>query len=289
MPRTKRLPGALRGHGTALAIAGAAAAAVASVAGTASAADIQTPTTHTADIQTTAAHSANLAASSGTATLAGPSAGVTLTNTTPAHLAPASTAKLPAAPHAIPARRPVQVAVTPSHPAAAHPAVSPAPAAAAHHVLKRDVPAKPWELYDSTTPSQIPAHHEVATYADGAFAASPHEVSGGGHVVWIDTNGSDPRASALDVEPGDATPQAAASWARAKLSADPNSPAIIYTMRSEWPATQAAVSSLPAHMRSEIRWWIADPTGVAHMVPGANATQWYWGSRYDISTVDPGF
>ena len=287
MPRTMRLPGALRGHGTALAIAGAAAAAVASVAGTASAADTQTPATHTADIQTTAAHSANLAAGSGAATLAGPSAGVTLTNTTPAHLAPVSTPTLPAAPHAIPARRPVQVAVTSNHPAAAHPAA--AHPAAAHQVLRRDVPAKPWELYDSTTPSQIPAGHEVATYADGAFAVPPHEVSGGGHVVWIDTNGSDPRASALDVEPGDATPQIAASWARAKLSADPNSPAIIYTMRSEWPATQAAVSSLPAHMRSEIRWWIADPTGVPHMVPGANATQWYWGSRYDISTVDPGF
>ena len=282
MPRTMRLPGALRRRGTALAIAGAAAAAVASIAGTASAADSPAPATDTADIQATAAHTANLAAGSGTATLAGPSASVTLTNTTPAHLAPASTATLPAAPHAIPARRPVQVAVTPSHPAAAHPA-------AAHQVLKRDVPAKPWELYDSTTPSQIPAGHEVATYADGAFAVAPHEVSGGGHVVWIDTNGSDPRASALDVEPGDATPQVAASWARAKLSADPNSPAIIYTMRSEWPATQAAVSSLPAHMRSEIRWWIADPTGVPHMVPGANATQWYWGSRYDISTVDPGF
>ncbi len=282
MPRTTRLPGALRGRGTALALAGAAAAAVATIAGTASAADIPTTATHTADIQTTAAHTANLAAGSGTATLAGPSAGVTLTNTTPAHLEPASTATLPTAPHAIPARRPVQVAVTPSHAAAAHPA-------AAHQVLRRDVPAKPWELYDSTTPSQIPTGHEVATYADGAFAVAPHDVSGGGHVVWIDTNGSDPRASALDVEPGDATPQVAASWARAKLSADPNSPAIIYTMRSEWPATQAAVSSLPAHMRSEIRWWIADPTGVPHMVPGANATQWYWGSRYDISTVEPGF
>ena len=47
MPRTKRIPGALRGHGTALALAGAAAAAVASVAGTASAATVS-PATHAA-------------------------------------------------------------------------------------------------------------------------------------------------------------------------------------------------------------------------------------------------
>jgi hypothetical protein len=24
-------------------------------------------------------------------------------------------------------------------------------------------------------------------------------------------------------------------------------------------------------------------------VPGASATQWYWGSSYDISTAQPGF
>jgi hypothetical protein len=28
---------------------------------------------------------------------------------------------------------------------------------------------------------------------------------------------------------------------------------------------------------------------VAHIVPGASATQWYWGTNYDISSVTPGF
>ena len=60
-------------------------------------------------------------------------------------------------------------------------------------------------------------------------------------------------------------------------------------MRSEWPALQAAVNTLPHHMRTHIRWWIADPTGYNHIVPGASATQWYWGTGYDITTANPGF
>ena len=42
-------------------------------------------------------------------------------------------------------------------------------------------------------------------------------------------------------------------------------------------------------MQSHVRWWIADPTGVDHIVPGASATQWYWGHNYDITTAKPGF
>jgi hypothetical protein len=40
-------------------------------------------------------------------------------------------------------------------------------------------------------------------------------------------------------------------------------------------------------MRSRIRWWVADPTGVPHIVPGSSATQWYWGSSYDESMAAP--
>ncbi len=60
-------------------------------------------------------------------------------------------------------------------------------------------------------------------------------------------------------------------------------------MRSEWPAVQAAVATLPHHMQTRIRWWIADPTGTPHIVPGAQATQWYWGTHYDITTATPAF
>jgi hypothetical protein len=52
---------------------------------------------------------------------------------------------------------------------------------------------------------------------------------------------------------------------------------------------KSAVAALPASMQSHVRWWIADPTGVPHVVPGSSATQWYWGSNYDITTATPSF
>ncbi|HTZ92173.1 MAG TPA: hypothetical protein VMB74_07255 [Streptosporangiaceae bacterium] len=153
---------------------------------------------------------------------------------------------------------------------------------------QQSAPQRPYEFYDSVTPSAIPPGKIVATYASGPFAVSQAQVAGRPQVLWIDTNGSDPKADVLDVEPGDATPSMAASWAYAKLHAEPNSLACIYTMLSEWPATQAAIATLPASMQSHIRWWIADPNGIPHIVPGANATQWYWGSSYDISSANSG-
>jgi hypothetical protein len=149
-------------------------------------------------------------------------------------------------------------------------------------------PARPYLIYDSVTPTSIPAGHIVATYATGGYAVPPAQVAGR-HVLWIDTTGGDPTAGALDVEPGDATPAQAATWVQSKLSAHPNALARIYTFRAEWPATQAAIATLPAHMRSHVRWWIADPTGYPHIVPGSDATQWYWGQSYDISTATPRF
>src|SRR6185437_10277949 len=125
--------------------------------------------------------------------------------------------------------------------------------------------------------------------ADGAYAASTSTVSGRGHVLWIDTNGSDTRADALDVEPGDDTPSGAAQWVAAKLNADPKAVAIVYTMVSDWQAVKDNVAGLPHWMQDKVRYWIADPTGFPHVLPGSNATQWYWGNSYDITTANPGF
>jgi hypothetical protein len=147
--------------------------------------------------------------------------------------------------------------------------------------------SKPYDIYDSVSPSQVPAGQPVATYTDGPYAA--HQVAGHGKVLWIDTNGSDTKANALDVEPGDATPAGAAQWVQHKLAASPGSTAIVYTMQSEWPQVKAAISTLPSGMQSHVKYWVADPTGTPHMVPGASATQWYWGTSYDISTAQPGF
>jgi hypothetical protein len=167
-------------------------------------------------------------------------------------------------------------------------AAAPAKPAAAQAPAKPAAPAQPYEMYDSVTPSAIPAGHPIATYADGPYAATPAQVAGR-QVTWIDTNTSDPGANVLDVEPGDATPPQAATWAQQRLTEHPGQIAVIYTFRSDWAACQAAIATLPQNMQSHVRWWIADPTGVPHMVPGSSATQWYWGTNYDISTVAPGF
>ncbi len=191
----------------------------------------------------------------------------------------------------------------PAHSAPAAPAGQPRPragpppaakpSAPSGHVAKPSAPpapAKPYLIYDSTTPTSIPSQqHVVATYADGPHPVSPSQVNGRDKVMWIDIDGSDTKASVLDVEPGDATPSGAATWAKAKLSGDPNGSAIIYTMLSDWSAVRSAVSALPGHMQSHVHYWIADPTGHPHIVPGSAATQWYWGPSYDISTASPGF
>jgi hypothetical protein len=194
------------------------------------------------------------------------------------------------APRKAPTRRPA------AHPAAQHPA-------ARHAVVRHQpqarpalarrprpvAPLRPYEIYDSVTPAQIPAHRTVATYATGNYAASPAAVAGRRSVMWIDTTGSDYAASVLDVEPGDATPSLAENWAYHRLSEHRTGLARIYTMISEWPAVKSAVAALPSWMQSHIRWWIADPTGTPHIVPGSNATQWYWGQNYDITSATPHF
>jgi len=149
-------------------------------------------------------------------------------------------------------------------------------------------PEQPLQFYDSVIPGAIPAGNVIATYATGPFAISAAAVAGR-PTIWIDTLGTDPAASVLDVEPGDATPATAATWVAQKLAQDPSARARLYTMLSEWPAVQAAISTLPSWMQARVRYWIADPTGVPHMVAGASATQWSWGTSYDISTAYPGF
>ena len=106
-------------------------------------------------------------------------------------------------------------------------------------------------------------------------------------MLWIDTNGSNPGATVLDVEPGDATPAGAALWVQQRLAKHPDSVAIIYTMQSSWQDVKDHVAHLPQWQQDKVRYWIADPTGVQHMVPGADATQWYWGEHIDISMANP--
>jgi hypothetical protein len=161
------------------------------------------------------------------------------------------------------------------------PAPSPSPSQSA-------AAEQPFQIYDSATPAAIPPGVMCATYATGDYAVPAAEMAGR-PTIWIDAWGTDPAASVLDVEPGDATPSMVPQWVTQHLALEPSDNARIYTMLDEWAAVKQAVATLPSWMQARVRWWIADPTGVPHMVPGASATQWYWGPNYDISTAEPGF
>lgn len=257
-----------------------------------SAAQAAVPATGSQGAQLAAAHSA------GTSTSMAPTAaGVPAFLTAPAvapHVADTThkAASQPVGKRATAAH--AQLAAKPKPVAAKPKPVAAKPTAAAHtakHVAKPVVksqpapPAKPYLFYDSVTPSALPAGQPAAVYADGTYAASPSQVNGHPSVFWIDTNGSDTHAGVLDVEPGDATPAQAAQWVDAKLSAHPTDIAVIYTMISDWGQVKADVAQLPASMQSHVQYWIADPTGYPHLVPGSTATQWYWGSSIDESTA----
>jgi len=278
MPRIARLTHALRHRRNALVFVGAAAALAG--AGSASAATVAA-SGHPAVMTDAAVAAPSLAA----ANMAG---GVSLGSQagSPNLGASAAVTPLAAADQAQHPAAQVSASSAPAPQAASQQPASPAQATAAQPAPR---PQYSYEIYDSTTPSAIPGNHVVATYATGNFAVPASQVSGDKAVVWIDTNGTDPHAAALDIEPGDVTPSQAPAWVEARLAVDPTGTAILYTFRSDWSQVQSAVSTLPQWMQSHVRWWIADPTGVPHMVPGANATQWYWGSNYDISTANPGF
>jgi hypothetical protein len=288
MPRTPRLTRASRAR--ILAFAGTAAALAG--AGTAAAANASAATTPHTTAVTAAAVTPATALPAGLAS--GPYA---LTGTGPA---PALTGTTPHARVPAPVATPAEAPAAPAGPAAGHATHGTAVTtttrtAHLNHGTRPDHPAAShawhgdYQMYDSVTPSSIPGGKAVATYADGPYAATPAAMTGK-NVTWIDTNGSDPHgATVLDVEPGDATPAGAATWAAQRLDYHPHSLAVIYTMRSEWAAAQTAVSALPHWQQNHVRWWIADPTGTPHIVPGSSATQWYWGTNYDISTVTPGF
>jgi hypothetical protein len=171
-----------------------------------------------------------------------------------------------------------------------HPATTPRPtAASARSAAKPSAAAQSYLIFDSVLPGVLPSGHVIATYATGPYAVPPADLAGRGPVLWIDVRATDPAADVLDVEPGCAIPSAAPAWISQRLSASPRALAILYTSQAEWPLVQAAVATLPAAMRAQIRWWIADPTGYAHLVPGSDATQWNWGSSYDISTASARF
>jgi len=141
-------------------------------------------------------------------------------------------------------------------------------------------------MYDSVDVSQIPVTAEaVAGYTTGLYPTFPVLAQRFPHAhllsIAVDS-GED--ADCLDVETGDGTPADAPAWYRRQIKLGKKLPCF-YANSSTMPSVVAALtkSGIP---RSQYRVWTAHYTGVPHIEPGSDATQWYdkaLGRNLDIS------
>lgn len=147
------------------------------------------------------------------------------------------------------------------------------------------------KMYDSTRPWLIPSDAEViAAYANGRFAADFAQLQKQfpkARILQIDVLGTDPDASVKDIEPGDMNPGDAARVVDDRHQAHPGALTRLYCDQSEWPAVKLSVATLADEVRDCVRYWIADPTGIPHFVPGSDATQYEFGTSYDTSVYNP--
>jgi hypothetical protein len=105
--------------------------------------------------------------------------------------------------------------------------------------------------------------------------------------IWeIDVTGAAPTASIKDIETGDLSPADVRWIVPQHHQANPNELCRLYCNLETWPAVKAAVRALSPELRAIVRYWIANPTGAPHLVPGSDATQWGWFRTYDQSLVN---
>src|ERR1035441_1420864 len=137
-------------------------------------------------------------------------------------------------------------------------------------------------MYDSVNPDRIPADAQaVAGYVNGNYVTYPtleqrwpnaHKVS-----ISISANGD---ADCLDCETGDASISQAAAWVRRQHARGLARP-IVYTSTSNVPALLAALEN-DGIKRSEFLIWSAHYTGVPHIEPGSDATQYEENAGQDL-------
>lgn len=139
---------------------------------------------------------------------------------------------------------------------------------------------------DSVDPFALQAGSYGAVYANGRYFATKAQVAHLRAVLWIDVNGEDPGANELDIETGDATPETVLTWVPRHCEVyGSQARSRLYCNLSTWPEVKLAVARLEPVHRASVRYRIADPTGVPHMVAGADATQWGWYETYDANTA----
>ena len=145
-------------------------------------------------------------------------------------------------------------------------------------------------MLDTTNPAGVTEPTDrMCLYLNGRFRADPAQWAGKWpRVYWIDVNGTEPHdASILDIETGDAQPSTILQWVPERLAGNPSYHCRLYCNLSTWPAVKATVARLTAAQQEQVRYWIANPTQAAHMVPGSDATQWGWFPDVDRSEVRP--
>jgi hypothetical protein len=139
-------------------------------------------------------------------------------------------------------------------------------------------------FYDSASGTFPAGTTEVALYRNGLYAFPPSEVSKLWRIRWIDVDGDNPAGcSILDIETGDASPGMIPGWCSERDKAVQDSLFRLYCNLSTWPAVKAIVRTLPYAQKRRVRYWIANPTGVRHLVPGSSATQYEWGENTDTN------
>ena len=140
-------------------------------------------------------------------------------------------------------------------------------------------------FYDSAAGIFPTGTTEVALYHNGLYAFPKSLVKPSWRVRWIDVIGDAPDAcSILDIETGDASPGTVPGWCTARDAIIHNSLFRLYCNIVTWPAVRSVVRrDLTDNQRIRVRYWIANPTGIPHLVPGSSATQYLWEKEWDES------
>lgn len=117
---------------------------------------------------------------------------------------------------------------------------------------------------DATTLTNIPTSVAIAgVYRNGLYAAKPADVAARfpahSHVtVWIDVNATHPEsAQVLDVEKGDATPEQAPAWVKARRKVVHTSLPTLYCDRSTLPAVLAECAAEGLIAGQHYQLWVA--------------------------------
>lgn len=130
--------------------------------------------------------------------------------------------------------------------------------------------------YDSVSWEAIPQHAEfVLGYDDDGDYSWPQEAWDyfTGTKYRIDSTGARAdQCGFLDVETGAAHIGIARQWCESRIKLyGPRARRVLYCNMSTWPALEDAVRGV-----SGVKYWIANPTGHAHRIPGAVMTQYAW-------------